>query len=153
MIIVIVLWKLQNNCVQTLFSSPTPGENLWCQSDKVTENTTSRWFCRMFWHPRIYVRFYYVVHVLITNCSTSLSMLTCTSFYFECCQTLCEQIFFFPSRYCSNKINSNGTIFRCNLFFSPCRRDPKVSELTIFNQTCVIHHSRTARTDDTRVFI
>lgn len=54
--------------------------------------------------------FYYVVHVLITNCST---LLTCTSFYFECCQTLCEQNVFFPFQYIvlikkKKKWNSNG---------------------------------------------
>lgn len=90
--------------------------------------------------------FYSVVHVVITNCSTSLSMLTCTSFYFECCQTLCEQNVFFSSRSCSNKINSNGTIFRC-IFFSVQKR-PK--GFRIFNQMePVIHYSWTARTDDT----
>lgn len=38
-------------------------------------------------------------------------MLTCTSFYFECCQILWEQnLFFLLSRYCSNKISSNETL-------------------------------------------
>lgn len=55
--------------------------------------------------------FCYVVHVVIPNGSTSLSMLMCTSFYFECCHFVNKMLFFFLllSRYCSNKISSNET--------------------------------------------
>lgn len=54
--------------------------------------------------------FYHVVYVVITNGSTSLSISMCTSFYFECCQTLCFCFFVFLlllPKYCSNKISSN----------------------------------------------
>lgn len=103
----LILWRLCTS-VQILSSCLTPGFSL-----SISHSSRCKVFLQVLnmSNPCRSVCFYHVVYVVITDGSTSLSILLCTSFYFECCQTLCEQnaFFFFFSlpRYCSNKVNSN----------------------------------------------
>lgn len=87
----LILWRLCTS-IQILSSCLTPGFSL-----SISHSSRCKVFLQVLnmSNPCRSVCFYHVVYVVITDGSTSLSILLCTSFYFECCQTLCEQNAFF----------------------------------------------------------